>query len=213
MDGNLGVLEAGVFEDQDIFIRIRGKNQGLLHRVRIELKPGQFRMCGQESRIVHGSRALKAGGCIGRYIGHGLFRRHRDFPGILRRIQDVFDRIAGDSRFRTVDKGDDVLGVVRAQLYALAGIIRAVACHGDSLLGDRLPRHKVRVGYFLVRRYRVIFFIHIVDGVAQDLLSPVGIDRGVRRNLIVPVIEGASRGGRIPAVEDIAGLGRICPGF
>ena len=113
VDGNLGILEAGVFEDQDIFIRIRGKNQGLLHRVRIELKPGQFRMCCQESRIVHGSRALKAGGCIGRYIGHGLFRRHRDLvAGILRRIQDVFDRIAGDSRFRAVDKGDDVLGVV-----------------------------------------------------------------------------------------------------
>ena len=164
-------------------------------------------MGGKERLVIHGRRGLDPGGGIAGNIRHGLLRRHGDIAGVLRRIQDVPDGVAGGFHLGAVDEGEHVLTVGLAQAQGLAAGVGPITGHGNGILGDVLLHHIIGIGDRFVRGYGIACFIHIFYGVGQVLPDPVGVNGGVRRDRVVPIVEGVAVGGGVPAVKGVTRLG------
>ena len=212
VDGDLRALIGGIIEAENVRSLICGEDEGLLHLVGVEFQTAQLRMVRQQC-VIHRRSQLNDGGSISGDILFGLIRGHANIAGILFRVEDILHRIAGRFTLCFVNKGDHV--PICRQRDRFAVCLRAIAGNGNGLLCDGLPNHEVRVAHDLVSRHGLIAFIHIVDGVAQSLAAPVGIDRRIPGDLQIPVKEGIPLGAGEPAFEGIArfrrrpGIGRL----
>ena len=216
--GDLGGLVAGVIERKNVVLCSCRQSQALLFCIGIEVHPligvGQHVLVDCSSRLDDKHRiavdlvALVRGDLDLRAVGLGG-------------VDQITDRIAGRFRLRSINEGD--LICTNLQRHGLARRIGPHACDAHGLLDDFLTLFKVRVGDSLVIRHTDIIlaidlngigvlcggFTHIVDGIAQRFLRPVGVDRDIPGDLGRPVKElvAVSRG--IPAVEMIAEFGGI----
>ena len=213
-------LEARIVERQNVLLRVRRQNQRLFDRVRIEVASCQCRII----RIIDRCGQFDNGAGV---AGHTirLFLRNRITCAGLAVCDHISHRIAGGLRLGAVDEGDDVFAFILRQRQRFAVGLRTVARNRDRLLGDRLTDHKVRVGdRLIVRNANIIHTVYlycirvalngctyIMYGIAQRRARPVRIDRGVRRDLGVPIIERIAIRRGVPAFKDIARLGR-CAG-
>ena len=209
-DGDCAAYVSGIEELNNVQVVIGGEDQGLLHRVGMELPPCQFRMGSSQRVIVHVSRIRHGVHHIAINVLVNVCRRHFHRFGVLRellRIEDKPDRVFDLGALHAVDKGD--LVILPLQGYALFAFLGTVALHGDGVLGDRLSNDEIRVGNCLYGGYFQAVFVDVADGVAEDGAVPVGIDGGVRCDLVVPVKEIGAVRRRVPVAEDEAFLGGL----
>ena len=206
MYSHLRVLVTGIIEGKDIVRRVRRQDKGLFDLVRVEVDAFQFRHCGIQRGGVHRFGHLNHRGGITGDIFDRLFGRHCGSSAGLAIRDDIAHRIAGRRCLGAVDEGD--LVALYSEIKGLAALIRTVSRNRDRTLGDALPHREVGVADDFVICYRIAISIHIVDGVAERGARPVRIDRSIGCDLGVPVEELIAVRRGVPAVEDIARLGR-----
>ena len=147
--------------------------------------------------------------------GHGLGFRNLDFRMMI--LQDVLDRVSQLIGNGIIIEGKDVLLIIEGKALGDRGILNHVANDLLGILRDLLIQGVIRIGHHLVRQQRsgsadiilAVPFI-IMNGIAQRLLLPMGVEGDILRYLLVPVVRGTGlvRRGE-PTLEDIAILGGI----
>ena len=135
----------------------------------------------------------------------GLCLCYRD----LRIIDVIIHTIGCPGSLFAINKRNFIC--TKLQRYRLAALIRAITGDRDCIFCNFLPDNKIWVGDNLIIRKRVSVTIHIVNGVAQWILCPVGINRCVCSDWFLPVIEFAVY--IKPTFKCITCLGWVVSGF
>ena len=202
--GDGDALGRGIDKGQHVLLGLRGKDQLLLCGVRVNLQARILRIRSDKSLIIHGSGLLKHGKNIPVHILHNLVGRY----AVVRVLQEVADGIGSLLDLAGVDEGD----LIGAELKrdALAAGVRAVARHGDSLLCDLGADAVGGVGDDAVRHELGAVLVHIVDGVAEDGMVPLGEELHILREGLLPVIQVTALGGSVPAVKGVAVADGVC---
>ena len=206
VDRHLHVLVAGVVEREDVLLFVSSQDERLLDLIGIELDALELGLRGVKRIVVNRSSEFDDRGSV---AGHALdlLGRNRGASASFAISDDVVHGIGGRLRLREVHEGD--LVVLSRKLDGLAVLVRAIPGHSDGGFGDALANSEVRIADFLVGSNRNTIFVHIMDGIAQRRARPVRIDRGIGLDLSVPLEEVVTVGGGVPAIEDVASLGRI----
>ena len=224
VDGDVGMLVAGIVERQHVLLLVSGQHQLLLHLVGVEGDAVQIGARLVQHGVIHGGGLLDDVGDVA-VDGFLLHSCDGNIAGILFRIQDVLHRVFDRTGLRDVYEGDHVVGVRAGQLQRRGVRLGAIAGDGDGLLGDLLADHEVRVRDDLVGREADIGLAidydglnvrilgsrlaHVVHGVLQRVARPVGVHGGVRRDLGGEVKQGVPFGGGEPVFEGVARLGGV----
>ena len=153
---------------------------------------------------------------VGGGAGDGELLGFRDLNAMII-PQDIVDRVSQLIGNGIIIEGKDVLLIIEGKTLGDRGILNHVANDLLGILRDLLIQGVIRIGHHLVRQQRsgsadiilAVPFI-IMNGIAQRLLLPMGVEGDILRYLLVPVVRGTGlvRRGE-PTLEDIAILGGI----
>ncbi len=208
VDGNLGVLVAGVIERKHVLTLSGGQDERLLDLIGMELDAIKLGMISAQRLIVNSRGILNDGSSVARNVIDTLLFRNRSASTSLPVGDDVAHDIASLIGLRLVHDVDDVFAVITGERQGRARALRTIAGDGHGILGNNVANLEIRISNSLTCGDRSTVLVNIVDRVSQRLLSPVSIDGSIRGDLVVPVVEFVSVSCGVPAIEGISFLGR-----
>ena len=202
--GDFDALELRIVEVQYVLRFVSAKNELFLHLVREELESFIFR--ADKLRIVHGRGLLNDGKRVIADLDVYLCVCDGNVMIIL---QNIIHRIMRLTGLYAVVEGNHILRFIQLERNALLTDVRTIVRDGHSLLGDLLINGVTGAAHHFVGREGLgRAFLIIMDRILERLLGPVGIDGGIGLDLGVPV-KGITIC-RIPTIEGVTHLGRIC---